>query len=386
MSTIRAMALLTGMLTVAGCAKDKRIPVTLRADASETYSSCVVTFRAASETPERGDIPIVWRWTVNGKRVEGASGNAYLFSAISETPADYEIGVSVSAKGYYGEQTLSIKVNPPLFSPVGQVDRFFPDFPAIPRGNDSLLDPGGVVMVAGEYHAFYNAINENAGFYNGYAVSRDGVAWDKKRDSSRPLLDLEAFSACVGYRPVNLHVTSATFDEGSWCVWFTAVRDSSYFYGDVYRAFVPDLGGKPRYDPEPIVTGGVGLPRVIDCPDGERRLYFCSRTGTLGMARSFQGSRFIRDKDLAAGMLYPAIARGDRGWVLASEDTAWISKDGLDWHRVAEPLISARERETRGMSQLWIGSLLYNSGRFEYYVEGGSSTGGSNAYLVRWAE
>lgn len=365
--------------------------LTLTASDETLISGCVITVRArdAGRADETSKID----WYVDGVKVPDAvHGDLDLTREVSEPTA---ITVAAKPSGRIGAKktTIAIRAAPvPFKNPLASDYEFTKD-PVIARGNDVFVDPGAIAYGEGKFYASLNAIRREPELHSSYAESADGVTWTRSDEPEKDTLSIGLVAKAIGVRPNNVHSGSLILDRGEWTLYFTATNAGDYFYGNVFRATAAQPNGPWKIDAAPVLgalgndwyKGDQGLPQIFKVSDTEYRLYYATRKGAVALARSSDGIHFVKDDKPVAYALLPTIAKTDWGWVMISNDTIYLSLDGISWQRYAQKLFSAKDLEDRESITPMVTALLVHGGEFRYYLEGMTKTN-SNVFLISWAE
>ncbi|HNY21402.1 MAG TPA: hypothetical protein PKO22_04550 [Treponemataceae bacterium] len=367
--------------------------LTLTASSDTLLSGCVITVRAQAQDSGASDDTRKIDWYIDGVKVPDATqSDLELTREVSEPTT---IIVSAKPAGRIGaaRASITIKARPVPFKNPLASDYEFTESPVIARGDNQYLDPGAIAFREGKFHASFNAIGKYPEIHFGHAESANGVEWTKTASAREETLTLDLVAKAIGVKPSNIHSGSLLFDKGEWTLYFTAANAGDFFYGNVFRATSANPKGPWEIDGTPVLgaagndwfKGDQGLPQIFKFSDSEYRLYYATRKGAVGLARSSNGRKFVKDDKPIANVLHPAIAKAAWGWVMVSNDTVYLSLDGIAWQRYKNRLFSTADLDARKIKNLMITCLCVQNGRFYYFLEGSTSTD-SNVYLISWAE
>lgn len=176
--------------------------------------------------------------------------------------------------------------------------------------SSTFIDPGAVVFHEGEWHMFYNGIDQWPAHVNvGYATSPDGVDWTKQ--ATDPVFETSA----IPYAGISAFMSDVeVLDDGTWAMWFYTVESANTFAtGEVGRLTAPGPFGPWVADPEPALakgsegswdSAGVSNPTVSRVGD-EWWMWFDANMGDLesegdrsiGLAYSSDGVTWVRRDD-----------------------------------------------------------------------------------------
>ncbi len=380
-----------GCLLAVSCGRAPKL--TLTASSDTLLSGCVVSVRAQVQDDAIADEAPIIDWYIDGVRVPDESQADIDFTREVTEPAT--IVVSAKPAGRFGAPRTSIAIRavPVPFRDPLTSDYEFTESPVIARGENQYLDPGAIAFRDGKFHAVFNAIARYPEIHFGHALSPDGIEWKINAPIRENAMTIDTVAKAIGIKPRNVHAGSIFFENGEWLLFFTAANAGDFFYGNVFRASAASADGPWKIDPTPVLgavgndwfKGDQGLPQIFKLSDTKYRLYYATRKGAVGLARSIDGKSFVKDDAPIANALLPAIEKTSWGWVMISNNTIYLSLDGLAWQRYARPLFSAKDLETRKITNLMVTSLRARNGRYYYFLEG-STTTNSDVYLISWEE
>jgi formylglycine-generating enzyme required for sulfatase activity/predicted GH43/DUF377 family glycosyl hydrolase len=223
-------------------------------------------------------------------------------------------------------------------------------------------DPGGVVYHDGQFHMFYNNLQDYppTQVAIGYAASSDGLEWARVTEHS--VLDVRN----VPYGANIIMASSALVEEdGTWVLYFNTVAEEGTTepLSVVGRATASSPTGPWRIDPQPVLEPdpdgwdayAIQRPSVVRTADGYYMYYQALEskcaTPVIGMATSpdgmnwtkypnpiFEGSAVTWGEHISAR--YPYVVKTDLGWFMffhASGDKfpqsigLAVSSDGINW-------------------------------------------------------
>lgn len=265
------------------------------------------------------------------------------------------------------------------------------------------VHPGVVIFHDGLFHMFYNGHPERGQFEVGYAVSIDGITWNRLRDE--PILTRGQIDAAM----TGLTVSSILVDDdGTWVMYVSMWNVDVYgqiLRTGIYRASAPEPLGPWISDGEKLLSPGmtgdwdsdwIAHPEVVETADGYR-MYFTGVNNrgesAIGMATSSDGITWKKYNDPEttnrryansdaiftmgesetwdeAGVRYPQIVRQGERWAMMyigykySGPARWTprvgyatSLDGIHWERspnnpVFDPEINLPRYEIMGFEWL----------------------------------
>ena len=227
--------------------------------------------------------------------------------------------------------------------------------------NGPNTDPGGVVYHEGQFHMFYNNLQDfpPTELAIGYATSPDGINWTRITDFS--ILD----GTDVPYVDNVIRAASVLVeDDGTWVLYFdTMASTESAPYSVVGRATANSPIGPWAVDPNPVLApdeGGwdeyaIQRPCIIKTEAGYFMYFqaFASRwdAATFGLATSSDGINWIKhDTPIFDGsevtwgqhiaVRYPYVVKNEQGWFMFFKATGdkypnsigiAVSDNGVDW-------------------------------------------------------
>lgn len=223
-------------------------------------------------------------------------------------------------------------------------------------------DPGGVVYHEGQFHMFYNNLQDfpPTQIAIGYATSPNGRDWTRASDSSV----LEARR--VPYADNVIRAGSVLVeDDGTWVLYFDtmAAQVAHFPYSVIGRATANSPAGPWKADPVPVLVPdpegwdkyAIQRPCVVKTDDGYSMYYqaysISSVAPVVALATSSDGIHWVKHEtpvfqgsDVTWGkhisIYYPYVVRNDEGWLLFFKATGdrfqesigmAVSRDGIHW-------------------------------------------------------
>ena len=315
----------------------------------------------------------------------------YNFYRSVEEKSSFNVNVSLKTEKYFGTADITLEVVPFRFTDPLTSNYSFPESPVISRGDDQFIDPGSVFYHDGKSHCFYNAIYKSPYLYGGYAISSNGLNWERVAGHDNPLFTRKDIEKSTGTLPSDFHMKSVIYDNGNWVAYFTAVSTRVPFYGQIFRVISSDPLGPWVIDEKAVLIaspdnwekGHIGLPQVFKIDDNYY-MFYSSEEGDVGFAVSSDGISWIKNPEPVTKADRPCIGRLESGWIMISDNTIYLSSDGTNWHSYYNPLFTGQDLKNLNISNLWINTILIINDRFYYFFEGGSNATGSNIYLINW--
>ncbi len=301
--------------------------------------------------------------------------------------------------------------------------------PILARGakgdwDGARIDPGGMVFHDGQFHMIFNAFSKWPGNVEmGYAVSSDGIHWEKQGDG--PVFK----TSDVPYAEVAASASSLLVeDDGTWVLYFHVwqTRSASLGNGFIGRATAAQPQGPWTVDPEPVLRmsedenewdgGQVSQANVHKTENG----YLMYYTGAdkkgymrIGLATSADGIHWVKHDDPATtevsyansdpllapksdswesnGIYQSRVVVTPDGWIMLYKSFGLFpqnnglgfasSEDGINWVKVEQnPLIFPNI--VPGQGGFGQPALLYEKETYWLYAESISLSGSAGIFLI----
>lgn len=208
-----------------------------------------------------------------------------------------------------------------------------PVFKGVPGKFDSQnTSYPDIIFHENQYNMWYSGYDGGAGSRVGFAVSDDGIKWDRH---DGPVLQTGSGDSWDNY---SVQQTSVLFDGTTWHMWYVGLRDGDLSTRKIGYATSEDKINWTKYESNPVLEPGsagswddqwVGWPRVLFI-DGQYHMWYTSDNGTvtqIGHATSEDGINWEKDSS------NPVLTVGEFGaWddnVVSNPDLIY---DGYTFH------------------------------------------------------